>query len=124
MTTGTGTTLVVVLGASSSVEQDEEGSDEDEVDAALLLRFLFLFLCVGGFVTAGGILLYESASSMDLLYISLLRIMYKYGDKYLGQLIQDNIFCISSAAVSFVRVNGYAKFFLNAKYFDTSPAEY
>ena len=118
MTTGTGTTLVVVLGASSSVEQDEEGSDEDEVDAALLLRFLFLFLCVGGFVTAGGILLYESASSMDLLY------MYKYGDKYLGQLIQDNIFCISSAAVSFERVNGYAKFFLNAKYFDTSPAEY
>jgi hypothetical protein len=46
--------FVVVVGVSSSLESEEESDDELE-ETARLLRFLILFLCVGGFVAAGGI---------------------------------------------------------------------
>jgi hypothetical protein len=46
--------FVVVVGVSSSLESDDESDDELE-ETARLLRFLCLFLCVGGFVAAGGI---------------------------------------------------------------------
>jgi len=47
--------FVVVVGVSSSLESEDESDDELE-ETALLLRFLILFLCVAGFVAAGGIL--------------------------------------------------------------------
>jgi len=46
--------FVVVVGDPSSLESDDESDDELE-ETARLLRFLCLFLCVGGFVAAGGI---------------------------------------------------------------------
>jgi hypothetical protein len=46
--------FVVVVCVSSSLESNDESDDELE-ETACLLRFLFLFLCVRGFVAAGGI---------------------------------------------------------------------
>jgi hypothetical protein len=45
--------FVVVVGVSSSLESDDESDDELE-ETARLLRFLCLFLCIGGFIAAGG----------------------------------------------------------------------
>lgn len=45
---------LTTVGVSSS-ELESELEEDSLEDAALLLRFLFRFLCVGGFVAAGGI---------------------------------------------------------------------
>ena len=52
--------FVVVVGVSSLLESDDESDDELE-ETACLLRFLFLFLCVRGFIAAGGILLCKTS---------------------------------------------------------------